>query len=397
MRPQWLLVLLLLIPLRLTGCSKLIGLDEYNPPSDYGSRDAGSEDSATPDGALPTDCKTLSDGTECAGTPGHWICLTEICARSVCGDGFTDPKTGEWCDDRKNGDDEDGCTDRCERSCASDADCSDNDACTGIETCNASHICQEGQPAICDDQNPCTNDTCVPGSGECRWQSVDDGTDCGGGKICIARACVESTCGDRWVDEATEDCDDGKDGDDDDGCTDQCRYTCVDADDCDDDDACTTDSCNLATHTCVFAGLSCDDGDACTEDTCASNSGCSHALIDNDQDGYSPNVCKPDGAYASQGGDCADTGVNAEKVHPKNLDWFDVPHGLPGLLPFDYDCSGTVATLQNEQIWAGDCSGFPLDRRKKSGWESEIPACGEAALFHDCLLPTSDPVVKLCH
>lgn len=57
-------------------------------------------------------------------------------------------------------------------------------------------------------------------------------------------------CGNSEIDDG-EECDDGRNGDPDDGCTDACRYSCHSHAECDDGLGCTDDACNPATHTCA--------------------------------------------------------------------------------------------------------------------------------------------------
>jgi len=60
---------------------------------------------------------------------------------------------------------------------------------------------------------------------------------------------VPSTCGNGRI-EAPEECDDGRNGNDDDGCRDDCRFTCHNDTECNDGHECTQDICNVASHTC---------------------------------------------------------------------------------------------------------------------------------------------------
>jgi uncharacterized repeat protein (TIGR03806 family) len=62
--------------------------------------------------------------------------------------------------------------------CTSDAQCSDGNACNGIETCETGS-CAGGAAPVCNDGNPCTTDTCSPGSG-CSFPS--NGT-CAGDRL----------------------------------------------------------------------------------------------------------------------------------------------------------------------------------------------------------------------
>jgi cysteine-rich repeat protein len=120
-----------------------------------------------------------------------------------CGDLVV--QTGEECDD---GNDEafDGCGSDCTFSCHFDAECVDPDICQGARTCSsASHVCQGGAPVA--DGTGCTAGT-VPG-------------------VCSSGHCVGAGCGNSMVAaNENEQCDDGGNGNDADGCTDACQFTC---------------------------------------------------------------------------------------------------------------------------------------------------------------------------
>ncbi|MBD3669153.1 MAG: DUF4215 domain-containing protein [Gammaproteobacteria bacterium] len=63
-----------------------------------------------------------------------------------------------------------------------------------------------------------------------------DGTECDVGLICVDGDCVESDCGDGYIDAADgEECDDGND-EPGDGCGESCTFDCVDEEDCDEED-----------------------------------------------------------------------------------------------------------------------------------------------------------------
>jgi cysteine-rich repeat protein len=93
-----------------------------------------------------------------------------------------------------------------------------------------------------------------------------DGTDCGGGSICIQNMCLSSRCGDGFVDKTTgEDCEDGNAvaGD---GCS-KCRFDCANDGECDDKNVCTgTETCDksVAGKQSCKAGTAAPDATACT-------------------------------------------------------------------------------------------------------------------------------------
>jgi hypothetical protein len=60
------------------------------------------------------------------------------------------------------------CGDVCEGRCFVDVECDDHRFCTGAENCDvATGLCESGTPPTCDDNNPCTTDTCGAASDIC--------------------------------------------------------------------------------------------------------------------------------------------------------------------------------------------------------------------------------------
>jgi len=167
----------------------------------------------------------------------------------------------------------------------------------------------------CNDNNPCTDDTCGPSNFICNPTPKPDGTPCPAGP-CSAGTCQAGVCSGLTVS-----CDDAN------PCTvDSCDAAtgCVHAPlGCDDGNPCTADSCSTASGACVHAPLSnvpcggdacnrtfcdngactevepnlCDDHDACTVDRCDPVSGCSHEAVSCD-DG---NRCTADSCDSNQG------------------------------------------------------------------------------------------------
>jgi cysteine-rich repeat protein len=141
------------------------------------------------------------------------------CTLPVCGDLVIDNAFGEECDLGRNGDDSDYCSDLCLRTTV----CGDMRV-QGTEQC--------------DDGNTNLNDTCV----NCLNASCGDSFLLQGGEECdngatnnsdtIANSCRANCslpiCGDRVADLAFgEDCDDGRNGNNLDGCGDGCERTPV--------------------------------------------------------------------------------------------------------------------------------------------------------------------------
>jgi cysteine-rich repeat protein len=169
--------------------------------------------------------------------------------------------------------------------CTVAADCQDGLVCNGQERCIGGR-CVPGIPPGTQDDNACTVDACVEGSGPTHFPAPD-GNRCplgGDDGICLAGRCLPSTCGDGFVDtRAGESCDNGTDNSDDtpNSCRRDCRPArCGDgvrdqAEECDDGldptnpaclDGCVRNVCgdrvvNPATEQC-------DDGNDVDEDGC---------------------------------------------------------------------------------------------------------------------------------
>jgi hypothetical protein len=223
-------------------------------------------------------------------------------------------------------------------------DCSDGDLCNGIETCQ-NGTCLPGTPVDCDDQNPCTADSCDPQTGLCSHTPLADGTPCpdadlcNGTETCVAGQCtaVPVTCNDN--NPCTTDACDPETGE----CTftplsngapcgdgNACNgvETCLDGAcqpgtpvNCDDANACTQDSCDpqtgLCSHTPLANGISCSDGNACTSGdhcqdgacvgtpkVCTASDACHLAGTCNPSTGECPNLPAPDGTACSDGNPC---------------------------------------------------------------------------------------------
>ena len=254
-----------------------------------------------------------------------------------CGNGIVD--SGEQCDEGPNG----GpcCTETCDFRPAG-TPCPDGNLCNGDETCSAFGQCVAGTPLDCNTNNPCTVGSCIPATGchsdnEPNGTSCSDGVFCNGAEICSNGTCthqpapdcndnnpctidscspVNDACKNTPVDHPVagcecpngdRDCDNNNVCDGKETCDSShtfchpgtplvCTTTnqCLDATcdqvtgcgttpkpsgtTCDDGDACTkNDVCTGSA--CGGLALGCDDGNPCTADACDSQSGCSNNPI----------------------------------------------------------------------------------------------------------------------
>ena len=167
----------------------------------------------------------------------------------------------------------------------------DDNACTVNDAC-INTVCKAGTPKVCDDKNPCTGDKCDPKTGACSFTNLkvacDDATKCTSNDLCANGKCAgtpvscddNNPCTDDSCDKTagcantanTASCSDGNKCTDFDTCTaSKCVGTPkVVAKDCVDDNPCTKDACD-PTLGCTFTAISgpCEDGDSCTKaDSC---------------------------------------------------------------------------------------------------------------------------------
>ncbi|MFT7581242.1 MAG: hypothetical protein ACI9MR_002917, partial [Myxococcota bacterium] len=198
-------------------------------------------------------------------------------------------------------------------------DCDDGDRCTGTGTCDAIGNCIVTTLVDCDDNRPCTIDSCNPAQG-CR-HTTTSGADCDDDNVCTDQdRCLGSTCrGTQVV------CDD------DDMCSlDRCDpltgcESVADAIDCDDGNPCTDDRCD-GEDGCISRPntADCDDGDPCTRDDQCASGACGGRVDDcDDANACTLDICDPeegcvsvatvsaceDGDLCTEGETCSD-GIN---------------------------------------------------------------------------------------
>lgn len=294
--------------LLLVGCPRAAidsqGSDDGPAPAvDNGPEAADEGPSTTDEGPATTDipgsgdngppepCPAGSDGTPC--DDGAYCTVDDKCALGQC--------VGQ---ERNCGDDLPCSVDTCSNAaaacqhdlepcpCLADSDCTDDDPCTGTESCDkAANTCVNGVSVDCSAlDGPCKLGQCVDvgGAAKCEPKLSPEGTGCDDGDLCTVGdechdgACVsgdpvecedygpctkESTCdpGSGECSEIPEPftvaCDDSLKCTTGDHCDGLGNCTGTPAT-CDDGNECTVDSCSKTTGSCVFADASV--GAACT-------------------------------------------------------------------------------------------------------------------------------------
>ncbi|APR78590.1 Multiple EGF-like-domain protein 3 precursor [Minicystis rosea] len=177
----------------------------------------------------------LPDGTACGGGK---VCKTGVCSTpgAVCGNGIKE--AGEACDLGAMNGTQQGCSATCQLDCTTNANCSDNNVCNGVETCKTVTVngqqvgkCQAGTNAakcaacsggLCNGNGQCVASTCGDG---CVDATKGEACDPPNGSTCSATCTSATVCG-NGVLEAGEQCDDGNKLNLD-GCDSNCKYEVV--------------------------------------------------------------------------------------------------------------------------------------------------------------------------
>jgi hypothetical protein len=237
---------------------------------------------------------SCGDGNVCNGQE---TCQNGMCAAGTtlnCSDG--NACTTDGCNPQT------GCTQQPTPGCCTiDADCADGSACTINERCVA-NVCVS-DPLACNDNNPCTGDSCNPAGG-CTFTPVPNGQSCSNLDFCDGlETCQSGTC----TGSAPPNCNDGNPCTTDTcngnvGCTHAGVAGCCFTDgDCADADACTINSRCVA-NTCQSDARNCNDGNGCTTDGCDPAIGCTNTPVIDGTGCADQSVC--DGAETCTGGAC---------------------------------------------------------------------------------------------
>jgi len=211
--------------------------------------------------------KPASNGKPCSDDDPCTI--NDLCGNGICGGKKLICNDGNSCTadscDKKTG------------SCVAPAQkdglkCDDGDACTTKDACIKGKCTGEGYTTtgLCDDKTPCTNDGCSPQSGCFHVPKngvfCDDGDKCTELDKCAAGKCkgAKTSCDDNKP--CTNDTCDAKTG--------KCLHTaftgpCDDGNKCTQKDLCTKGKCGGQKVTC-------NDNNPCTTDICDTLSGCKY-------------------------------------------------------------------------------------------------------------------------
>ena len=174
----------------------------------------------------------------------------------------------------------------CQKCCLADPECDDGDPLT-LDRCQ-DHCCLnepdpaadcKTSPAVCEDQNPCTEDSCDQDANHCLHASTPNccksDYECQVGLLTDGNACTTDICNPE---------------------TNRCQFIlmaneCPSAAECNDGDPCTLDICLVGACArfpipgCCQTQDACDDGNPCTVDNCLRSQPtdpagtCQHALL----------------------------------------------------------------------------------------------------------------------
>lgn len=165
------------------------------------------------------------------------------------------------------------CTTNCPIPCTSDVECTDGNACTGVETCGLDGYCKAGQLVICSDSDACNGlETCDPADGTCHGGTppvCDDSNACTTDSCAAASGCIhiEKDCQNGNLCDGTETCNPATGA-----CQAGVALTCDDSKPCNGVESCSPQYGCLSGNPIV-----CSDGNACNGlETCDDSDGSCH-------------------------------------------------------------------------------------------------------------------------
>ena len=308
--------------------------------------DCDDKNPCTDDVCNPKD-KTCSHSNNIIACDDGSLCTTG----DACAEGKCVPGAAIDCDD-KNACTADSC-DAASGTCTNENStlpCDDGEVCTDKDTC-ADGKCL-GSPKDCNDDNPCTDDSCNAKDGKCAHVNLADATACDDGSLCTsADACKGGSCSGTAVvcddsNPCTDDsCDKAK------GCVTKANTVA-----CDDGDACTLkDACKDGACAAGSEVPKCDDGNPCTEDSCDKEKGCvavNSAKACDDGSACTENDNCTDGKCTGTNVSCADSNIcTTDKCDPKT----GCTHTNNTV-----KCSDASVCTENDVCKDGKCSGTAI-------------------------------------
>ena len=254
--------------------------------------------------------------------------------------------------------------------------CNDGNACTTTDRCDSGGTCVGSGALSVDDGNPCTDDSCSPGTGAIHTPNT--GNSCDDGDACTTvHACNASgSC----VGSVPPIIDDG--------------------------DPCTNDACSAATgvtHT-PNTGATCTDGNACTTIDVCNNGTCSGSgspsTLD-DRDFCTLDVCDPatgavthtrsDPKCCNTDGECSSDEICDEPNHHCTECIDSTVFLLPGAPPYGIDdgCAGGDPVCKTSTTTPNRCvvciNNKTSDRDADEGCLPTTPICDEAVTGGRCV------------
>jgi MYXO-CTERM domain-containing protein len=238
--------------------------------------------------------------------------------------------------------------------------CDPGDACITGASCSGSTC--TGQPKVCNDNNACTTDSCDSATG-CKYTPLNSGA-CNDGNACTeGDSCASGTCSGTAVvcndnNPCTEDTCDPDTG---------CKFTnlgegveCNDGNDCSTGDRCTNGGVQGAVRTCLATGgRSCNDNNPCTQDYLAdcSDTDCTFEPITGSCS--TGNLCLV--GESCNGGTCGGgTEINCDDENPCTLDTCDPSVGCVRT-PQAGECNdGSPCTIDDACDSEGACVGTQI-------------------------------------
>ena len=306
------------------------------------------------------DCADKEDGNKCNGT---LVCDTSkppfqcvVAANTVvkCDDSLTNQCQTMGCDPKSG---------KCELdyvTVGSPCD-ADSDVCTAKDACDGKGQCDKGAAVVCDDKNPCTNDSCDVKTG-CVSVANTNACDADGNACTVNDACKENVC----IPGPAKSCDDNEPCTNDacDKATGQCSNAPAVAKVCDDGNACTVeDKCGKDEGTGLFTCLAggpkvCNDANPCTDDGCDSKSGCTTknkadgALCNDNNECTASDVCK---SALCQGAPI-DVAKSCDDGNPCTIDKCDPKAGCQVTPKNSGECDDGNPCTNGDNCAAGKCA-----------------------------------------